>query len=494
MFLHDVAFSQPPPLTSILMSVFAATLSLRVKHPNILQLVDVFETKKEYFLFLELWVQTSNDGVQGFLCVFAVAHLCVVLCPRGNSYDYLWKMLREIFRCFFFGLDVGVENSFLLLFANAEKQSKKQKKTLQTCRFLLRSATGREVFDWILDQGYYSERDTSNVVRQVLEAVAYLHSLQIVHRNLKVTLTGVAFITCITHIYSNSLVKKKKKKNNFCSINVSADNHLSCRHCIIIISQSLKFQQPSSCSIKWTLVRKKTWESWFPLDQNNNKLETISGRMLVTQEPEIQRLDLHSRALKLSRNIFALDMLYVRVLSCPGHLSVEGLSWLNWTGVGILKMFRLRKALSVLNANIFLPLIISSGNGLTLNFNLTLEVWTVLSAVFQLENLVYYNRLKHSKIVISDFHLAKLENGLIKDPCGTPEYLGESVAAAWCILWNRDDGGWMFRVNFVRSLCSSGGGRQTTIRPAGGLLGHRRHHVHTVSGWTLRGRLSTPGF
>lgn len=44
--------------------------------------------------------------------------------------------------------------------------------------------------------------------------------------------------------------------------------------------------------------------------------------------------------------------------------------------------------------------------------------------LFQLENLVYYNRLKHSKIVISDFHLAKLENGLIKEPCGTPEYLG----------------------------------------------------------------------
>lgn len=128
MFLHDVAFSQLPPLTSILMSVFAATLSLRVKHPNILQLVDVFETKKEYFLFLELWVQTSNEGVQGFLCVFAVAHLCVVLCPHGNSYDYLWKMLREIFRWFFFGLDVGVENSFLLLLANAEKQSKNQKK------------------------------------------------------------------------------------------------------------------------------------------------------------------------------------------------------------------------------------------------------------------------------------------------------------------------------------------------------------------------------
>ncbi|XP_049894057.1 caM kinase-like vesicle-associated protein isoform X2 [Epinephelus moara] len=50
---------------------------------------------------------------------------------------------------------------------------------------IVKSATGREVFDWILDQGYYSERDTSNVMRQVLEAVAYLHSLKIVHRNLK---------------------------------------------------------------------------------------------------------------------------------------------------------------------------------------------------------------------------------------------------------------------------------------------------------------------
>uniref|UniRef100_A0A8P4KAE2 CaM kinase like vesicle associated n=1 Tax=Dicentrarchus labrax TaxID=13489 RepID=A0A8P4KAE2_DICLA len=44
-----------------------------------------------------------------------------------------------------------------------------------------------------------------------------------------------------------------------------------------------------------------------------------------------------------------------------------------------------------------------------------------------LENLVYFNRLKHSKIVISDFQLAKLENGLIKDPCGTPEYLAPEM-------------------------------------------------------------------
>ncbi|KAL4646241.1 calcium/calmodulin-dependent protein kinase type IV-like [Arapaima gigas] len=71
-----------------------------VSHPNILQLIDTFETRKEYFIIQEL-------------------------------------------------------------------------------------ATGGDVFDWILDQGNYTERDASCVIRQVLEAVAYLHSLSIVHRNLK---------------------------------------------------------------------------------------------------------------------------------------------------------------------------------------------------------------------------------------------------------------------------------------------------------------------
>ncbi|XP_041092916.1 caM kinase-like vesicle-associated protein isoform X2 [Polyodon spathula] len=71
-----------------------------INHPNILQLIDTFETKKEYFIIQEL-------------------------------------------------------------------------------------ATGGDVFDWILDQGNYTERDASQVIKQVLEAVAYLHSLNIVHRNLK---------------------------------------------------------------------------------------------------------------------------------------------------------------------------------------------------------------------------------------------------------------------------------------------------------------------
>ncbi|MBW01152.1 CaM kinase-like vesicle-associated protein, partial [Eschrichtius robustus] len=107
-----------------------------VKHPNILQLVDVFVTRKEYFIFLEL-----------SLCLAQSAAWCRqpahMLLPHPRSCPRRAQGLVSL------------------------------------------RATGREVFDWILDQGYYSERDTSNVVRQVLEAVAYLHSLKIVHRNLK---------------------------------------------------------------------------------------------------------------------------------------------------------------------------------------------------------------------------------------------------------------------------------------------------------------------
>ena len=47
------------------------------------------------------------------------------------------------------------------------------------------SVTGGELFDRIVEKGSYSERDASDLIRQVLEAVAYLHTLGIVHRDLK---------------------------------------------------------------------------------------------------------------------------------------------------------------------------------------------------------------------------------------------------------------------------------------------------------------------
>jgi len=44
---------------------------------------------------------------------------------------------------------------------------------------------GSELFDRIVEKGFYSERNAMNIVAQILDAVAYLHSLGIAHRDLK---------------------------------------------------------------------------------------------------------------------------------------------------------------------------------------------------------------------------------------------------------------------------------------------------------------------
>jgi len=46
-------------------------------------------------------------------------------------------------------------------------------------------ATGGELFDRICDQGKFTERDASQTIKQVLEAVDYLHARNVVHRDLK---------------------------------------------------------------------------------------------------------------------------------------------------------------------------------------------------------------------------------------------------------------------------------------------------------------------
>jgi calcium/calmodulin-dependent protein kinase I len=45
--------------------------------------------------------------------------------------------------------------------------------------------SGSELFDRIVDRGYYSEKNAINIVKQILSAVAYLHGAGIAHRDLK---------------------------------------------------------------------------------------------------------------------------------------------------------------------------------------------------------------------------------------------------------------------------------------------------------------------
>ncbi|KAH3766107.1 myosin light chain kinase [Pelomyxa schiedti] len=56
--------------------------------------------------------------------------------------------------------------------------------TKKNVYIVMELATGGEVFDHIVNHGEYSERDASIVVRQIVEAIDYLHNQGIAHRDL----------------------------------------------------------------------------------------------------------------------------------------------------------------------------------------------------------------------------------------------------------------------------------------------------------------------
>lgn len=50
---------------------------------------------------------------------------------------------------------------------------------------IMQLVSGGELFDRIVEKGFYTEKDASQLIKQILDAVKYLHDMGIVHRDLK---------------------------------------------------------------------------------------------------------------------------------------------------------------------------------------------------------------------------------------------------------------------------------------------------------------------
>ena len=109
-------------------------LLIRLKHSNIVQLLETFEDRNKVYLVMELY----------------------------GYYGVIIKVL--VFMVFF---------------------------------FTIFRVTGGELFDRIVEKGSYTEKDASYLIKQILEAVDYMHSQGVVHRDLKVCLLQSIVVTLL---------------------------------------------------------------------------------------------------------------------------------------------------------------------------------------------------------------------------------------------------------------------------------------------------------
>uniref|UniRef100_A0A6I8MY27 Calcium/calmodulin-dependent protein kinase type IV n=1 Tax=Ornithorhynchus anatinus TaxID=9258 RepID=A0A6I8MY27_ORNAN len=108
----------------------------------------------------------------------------VVFCceDKGTREPYAAKILKKTIDKKIIRTEIGV------LLRLSHPNIIKLKEIFETpseIALILELVTGGELFDRIVERGFYSELDAAHVVKQILEAVAYLHANGVVHRDLK---------------------------------------------------------------------------------------------------------------------------------------------------------------------------------------------------------------------------------------------------------------------------------------------------------------------
>ncbi|XP_074060572.1 calcium/calmodulin-dependent protein kinase type IV [Macrotis lagotis] len=136
----------------------------------------------------DYWIEGSNkDRLDDFFEVetelgrgaTSVVYRCV---QKGTQKPFALKVLKKTVDKKIVRTEIGV------LLRLSHPNIIKLKEIFETqaeISLVLELVTGGELFDRIVEKGYYSERDAAQAVKQILEAVAYLHENGIVHRDLK---------------------------------------------------------------------------------------------------------------------------------------------------------------------------------------------------------------------------------------------------------------------------------------------------------------------
>ncbi|XP_058533377.1 calcium/calmodulin-dependent protein kinase type IV [Ochotona princeps] len=139
-------------------------------------------------LIPDYWIDGSNrDALGDFFEVESElgrgATSIVYRCKqKGTQKPYALKVLKKTVDKKIVRTEIGV------LLRLSHPNIIKLKEIFETpteISLVLELVTGGELFDRIVEKGYYSERDAADAVKQILEAVAYLHENGIVHRDLK---------------------------------------------------------------------------------------------------------------------------------------------------------------------------------------------------------------------------------------------------------------------------------------------------------------------
>lgn len=71
--------------------------------------------------------------------------------------------------------------------------------------WMLFRVTGGELFDRIVEKGSYTEKDAADLIRQVLEAVDYMHEQGVVHRDLKVSVKHINMEAPFSFVFISSI-------------------------------------------------------------------------------------------------------------------------------------------------------------------------------------------------------------------------------------------------------------------------------------------------